>query len=610
MLNLVHTTVDIDGVRYNFKKLQLHQAFNTHHEFRIEIDYEEFGGQWMDDPGRIIALIGTDVTIEMKHRHTGEENLFRGLVTNVSHSGYHGLQNSIIISGKSPTIKLSGNPTMDSFTGLSLDAIVKEAVQNSGNGGEVTVSPAFKSKIEYLCQYGESCFDFLNRLSWEFGEWFYYDGLKCLFGKQNCDDVTIEYDKEMTFFDLTANLVPSNFNRYHYFSHEDREMDRDAPDNVSGVRGYLQASLNRSKSIYTASAKNPSMTTVNFSPELNDLVKAEKSRLVGEMLIMRGETQTCKVKIGRNIAIRLPKTMKVISKDVDTFLVTSVTHIVDQKGHYSNSFEGIVSGIEAIPMIKPAMPVANPQVATVMSNDDVGQSGRVMVQTQWQKIVNKSTNWIRVQTVDAGKSSAVSKNRGHLFIPEVGDIVMLGFEYGDPSRPFVMGSIFSEKVSAGGGADNARKSITTRSGITIVFDDNQRSLHIEDPSGNTWDMDGKGNITVSAVETMTLLAKNMHMEITEDMTINIGKSSRQTVGENLSLSVTGNLSAGSDKNINIAAKQNIGISTEAGLNAEAVKDVTLNTEGDIVIETSAGEMQLASRGELFLKSDKNVNNAN
>jgi len=33
------------------------------------------------------------------------------------------------------------------------------------------------------------------------------------------------------------------------------------------------------------------------------------------------------------------------------------------------------------------------------------------------------------------------------------------------------------------------KSIITRSGIQVVFNDDQKSLHIEDPSGNTWDMD-------------------------------------------------------------------------------------------------------------------------
>jgi hypothetical protein len=30
---------------------------------------------------------------------------------------------------------------------------------------------------------------------------------------------------------------------------------------------------------------------------------------------------------------------------------------------------------------------------------------------------------------------------------EEGEFVMLGFEYGDPNRPFVAGSIFSEKAS-------------------------------------------------------------------------------------------------------------------------------------------------------------------
>jgi len=49
----------------------------------------------------------------------------------------------------------------------------------------------------------------------------------------------------------------------------------------------------------------PLMPDINTKKDLDDLVKAEKSRAVGEMLIIRGETQTCKVKIGSAVRVRL-----------------------------------------------------------------------------------------------------------------------------------------------------------------------------------------------------------------------------------------------------------------------------------------------------------------
>jgi len=163
-LDLVTAEVSVAGKTVDFNRLELVQKFNAHHTCEIEINYEEFGGKWMEEPIDLINCIGDDLCITFRHRQSGEENLFSGIITNVSFSGYHGNQNSIIITGTSPTIKLDGKPAMDSFMDLPLQQIADEAVNNSGNGGELTANPKFSSKLDYLCQYNESCWEFLNRL--------------------------------------------------------------------------------------------------------------------------------------------------------------------------------------------------------------------------------------------------------------------------------------------------------------------------------------------------------------------------------------------------------------------------------------------------------------
>jgi uncharacterized protein involved in type VI secretion and phage assembly len=119
----------------------------------------------MESPSNIIDLIGKTVNITMKHKQEGPENLFEGVITNISLSGLHGQQNGVIVSGCSPTIKLDGKDTMDSFMDKSLKQIVDEAVGNSGNGGSVTSNPKFGGTLDYVCQYNESCFELINRLS-------------------------------------------------------------------------------------------------------------------------------------------------------------------------------------------------------------------------------------------------------------------------------------------------------------------------------------------------------------------------------------------------------------------------------------------------------------
>ena len=48
-------------------------------------------------------------------------------------------------------------------------------------------------------------------------------------------------------------------------------------------------------------------------------------------------------------------------------------------------------------------------------------------------------------TPDGGSSSDVKSNRGFVFIPEVGDQVLLGFRHGDPARPYVMVACLMER---------------------------------------------------------------------------------------------------------------------------------------------------------------------
>ena len=503
-LNSVETTVTLDGIRVHFAHLRLSQSFNSHHRVEIEIDHEEFGEKWMGDAIKMINFIGKDVNITFKMKQTGEQNLFAGIITSVSHSGYHGSQNSIVITGSSSTVKLDGKPAMDSFMDLPLQQIVEESVSNSGNGGSVIINPKFSSKLDYVCQYNESCWDFLNRLSWQFGEWFFYNGQTCYFGMENGKGATLVYDKEMTYFDLSANLVPQKFKIQHYLKHDDKAIDKEDPSDVPGVHGYLQVSKGRSESVYTSDVTTPLIPDVNTKKDLDDLVKAEKSRAVGEMLIIRGKSQTCKVKIGGTVKIEMPEKMEIL-QSVDTFLVTEVTHIVDQEGNYSNSFSGIIDGIEAVPMAEPKIPVALSQIATVKDNADPRNWGRVKVETQWQKEKNKTTNWIRVQTPDAGKSDKVGSNRGLVTIPETGDTVMLGFEYGSPDRPFVAGSVFTSQTGGGGGAGNKAKSLTTRSGSTVTLDDEKGSVLIADQTGGDCIViDGTNKISVTTTKTIEL----------------------------------------------------------------------------------------------------------
>ena len=551
-LNKVEVKAKIGGTDCYIINMRLEQGFNCHHTFEIVVDYNDLDSLWMESAGRTFHLLGEEVQIEMKHKKGDGMNFFTGVITQVSYIGHHGGQNHIRISGCSPTIKLDGSKTMDSFMDMTLNGIVSEAVEMSGNGGEVTPQPKFTGKIDYICQYDETCFEFLNRLSWIYGEWFFFDGQQCYFGRQDGTKEEITFESEMTTFDLSANLVPSKMKRYHYLVHDDYETDSRASD--PSVIGYHTVSQWRSSQVYTSDATLPTEAVALNMYDLDVVTEAEKNRATFNMLTISGTSQTSKVKIGGRVLVKLPARMKTTKKEVDTFLITSVVHEFDLKAEYRNTFKGVPDIVQNIPMQPINFPKAFPQLATVKTNDDTKKLGRVKVQTQWQKDSGKTTNWIRVQTPDAGKSNIVPKNRGFVFIPEKDDIVMLDFEYGDPNRPYVAGSIFSEKVSIGGGSNNKTKSLTSRSGCTVTLDDNAGSVLIKDKHGSDTKItfDGEKNLNIEADKSVDVNVNKgqcvIHLQDDGVMTLSATQKIEMKVGGSTYTMTNVDISQKSNKN--------------------------------------------------------------
>jgi Rhs element Vgr protein len=129
--------------------------------------------------------------------------------------------------------------------------------------------------------------------------------------------------------------------------------------------------------------------------------------------------------------------------------------------------------------------------------------------------------WARVATLDAGDK------RGTFFRPEHNDEVIVGFINNDPSQPVILGMMHSSALPAtiSPSQDNDQKGLTTRSGLSVLFDDGQDSIVISTPGGRQFTLnddsgavqltDGQGNtlrfdsggVTVQSAGDLTLQAK-------------------------------------------------------------------------------------------------------
>ena len=563
-LNLVATKVTVKGEEQKFVSLHLRQGFNRHHTFTVVVNYLSPNNTFQQTPEKFIGYIGETASISFVHRQTGESYDFEGIITQVEMVGSMGETGGVAIHGTSPTILYENNRTLDSWMDQSLSTIIKEVTQEYGKVNLVS-NPKYAAPIPYMAQYNESVFDFMNRLSALYGEWFYYDGTKVYFGKPDRDNTEkIVYDMDLEEVRLVANLVPGKSARYDYVAQENKQHNADTPAKPDGMNDLQSIAHSCSEKAYTAKTTSAADPHVTDKAELDEQMRIVKNASGANLLNIKGIGKTCRIRIGEIIDVSFPDRMKL--PPLGKFRIVGIEHEVRRDGHYSNSFVGVPDGTVHIPVPDVKRPLALPELATVKENNDDKGQGRVKVAFDWQKN-GKTTNWIRVQTPNAGVSGAVSKNRGWVFVPEVGDQVMVSYEHGNPDRPYVTGSVFHSGSGKGGDKDNKVKSIITRSGNAIVFDDETGSIVITDQTGKQLIMlDGTDAITVMAKKSITLTNEAESVIVMDDKSIGLQADTIALEGRKSVTLLSGN------ECIVLSSEKSIISSSGTNIKQEAAKD--------------------------------------
>ena len=597
-LNLVATKVTVKGEEQKFVSLHLRQGFNRHHTFTVVVNYLSPNNTFQQTPEKFIGYIGETASISFVHRQTGESYDFEGIITQVEMVGSMGETGGVAIHGTSPTILYENNRTLDSWMDQSLSTIIKEATQEYGKVNLVS-NPKYATPIPYMAQYNESVFDFMNRLSALYGEWFYYDGTKVYFGKPDRDNTEkIVYDMDLEEVRLVANLVPGKSARYDYVAQENKQHNADTPAKPDGMNDLQSIAHSCSEKAYTAKTTSAADPHVTDKAELDEQMRIVKNASGANLLNIKGIGKTCRIRIGEIIDVSFPDRMKL--PPLGKFRIVGIEHEVRRDGHYSNSFVGVPDGTVHIPVPDVKRLLALPELATVKENNDDKGQGRVKVAFDWQKN-GKTTNWIRVQTPNAGVSGAVPKNRGWVFVPEVGDQVMVSYEHGNPDRPYVTGSVFHSGSGKGGDKDNKVKSIITRSGNAIVFDDETGSIVITDQTGKQLIiLDGTDAITVMAKKSITLTNEAESVIVMDDKSIGlqadtIALEGRKSVtllsgNECMVLSSEKSIISSSGTNIKQEAAKDYDVAAKNG----TVNGVNLMIEGKGNVTVSGGIVKFNS----------------
>ncbi|MEN2398939.1 phage baseplate assembly protein V [Flavobacterium sp. MC2016-06] len=524
--------ISIDGFTLNVihSDLKISQKMADHHYFSFAWYYApEVVINPVDQAKALRSYIGSEVIFTFLVN--GIRLMSKGIINEFVSQDRNGSPDGIYVHGISHTIALDDRPISRTFLELALQDIVPRILFEGPDEfyQKESISPTYRKEFKYLAQYNESSFNFLKRIAARYGQWFYFDGMRMQFGQLKTSKVKLINNLSLEDFKIQINLTAhkTSFGAYdpdnavNIKSSAAKTTDG-SRDSFSNIVGYTQASVAQphlNDALHTSNAQN--------KEEIDQMVKLQTAGLDANSVFYSG-TSSFPIGVGQIFTI--------VNGTVEhELLAIEVTHLSKLRGNYCCEFKAIPADVTAPHYTNvTAFAKAETQPAKITDNNDPEGMGRVRVKFNWGAS-SSTSDWIRMIQPHSGG------DKGFYFIPEIDEEVLVGFEGANIQRPFVMGTQYNGKAKSGYSTpNNDLKVMRTRSGILIIYNDADGSLLIEDPSGNKYFMDGKGNISLDAPKNMSFTAgENITMNAGQNMTTTVGMHKTDTIGGNHEEDITG-----------------------------------------------------------------------
>jgi Rhs element Vgr protein len=519
MAQSVKTIVDINGTKIeNFSSLKLSQGIYAHHSFRLECPIEEVNknvGGIFNEPEN---YIGVPVQIKVESPSDQSVLFFSGLVTQVEASCNYGEPEKIIFSGFSPTILLEDGLYSKSWIRNSVKSIVTEiSKQFPTDLLKYCINPDNRETFNYTVRYKETAWQFINRLAATYGEWLFYDGEKLVVGKSGGRTVHLTYGIQLRKFGREMKLKP-NCEEWAAYDCVKNEVYNSRIENIADIAGHTDIGasvLKKSAELYEAKSTCWYDHTVRKKKQLDDIARILAIKQVSDVVRIQGSSDMPGFQPGDTIIVKTSNADDQADQSLGDYRIISIDHCWDGTGNYSNEFVAIPATVKIPPIASLIKPYCEKQHAVVVDNHDVDKLGRIQVRFRWMDDTQECP-WVQVVTQYAGN------NKGLYMMPEVGEEVIVEFAGGDPTQPYVTGTVHHGKATTEfGNAENDIKAIQTRSGIKIIMNDKEGSLSLEDKNGNGVQMDGDGIVTMKSKDKIVLACGDSKIIMDKDGTIEI-----------------------------------------------------------------------------------------
>jgi type VI secretion system secreted protein VgrG len=407
------------------------QALNDHWRSHVELRHME------DQRGGTSSItveewLGKDFQVTEVEDNLSEHPLFDGFLLEVELVYEHSGAYAAFLQGITRSYKMDVTQRHAYYQEMTLADIATRLASNANLQAKVTCQD--RRPLNYV-QWGESDFEFLHRLADDHGCWMRpsAEGIEIFDAFQG--GATVYWRKEsgedaLRGFSVKGALAPPAFNGAHYDFHQMRskvyESVSDQPQFYDSVSKFVSAAKEGSDKNVPPAYLHQRSRVVTLD-EYETLLKKESVRSMGGTVIGSGESINSKLLPGNEVTIDG-------TDAAGTYGVTHVSHNWDVSG-YTNQFTCTPWKNYTDPNPPAVKPWFGIVPARVVEHNDPKKMGRIKVQYFWQE--DGTAYWARMMTPHAGG------DRGFMFMPEVGDEVVVVFEDGDPERPVVLGCVWN-----------------------------------------------------------------------------------------------------------------------------------------------------------------------
>jgi type VI secretion system secreted protein VgrG len=613
------------------ENLEGEEAISRPFEFRLDMLSQ-------NDAVSAASLINQPVHVEIDLAN-GDKRYIHGLV---SHFISRGKQQ--VLSAYSAVVRpwfwfLSLWQDCRIFQNKSVSDIIEEVFRGCGYSDFTLKLYKTYQPRDYCVQYRESCLDFVSRLLEEEGIFYFFEH-------------TADKDN-LILTDKVVGCTPCPGNNIAAMSPYGSSMLED--DVITSVEQELQTTTAKvtlqDYNFETPSQNLQANVEGNGNPEYYDYPGRYDSRSTGddyagvrleeieaETQIVRGAGNCRAFTAGykfdlKNHGQRSMNTTYLLTRVHLSMSTNSYRTDAQPRDDYSNTFDSVPASVA----YRPARVTRKPVISGVQTAVVVGPSGeeiysdkygRVKVQFFWDRLGKKnqdSSCWLRVSQDWAGKTW------GAVYVPRIGQEVIVDFLEGDPDRPLITGRVYnSDQMPPYTLPDNQTqsgvKSRSSKAGGTadyneFLFEDNkgqefirlhaQKDLNTEVENDETRNVMHDRTVTISNNETQTVDKGN------ETLTLNMGNQSLTLKQGNQTTTLDMGNQDITLKMGNQTTKVNLGqISEEAMQSIElkvgqssilinqmgvTIKGMMISIEGQIQVQVKGVMVQVNGEAMLILK---------